>query len=158
MTDPVLASDGYTYERASIVGWLATKSTSPATGGELDKNKLVPNHQLRSEIQTWAEYKESEDAGVCGDCREADGLEAVEAVIPAVTSRPVPTTPPPSPRTIHHRLHTEHGASELVYLVWCISATVSTPISAVYCAVSNVGKMGWCHVAREYVTKAVGHL
>lgn len=88
MTDPVLASDGYTYERASIVGWLATKSTSPATGEELDKNKLVPNHQLRSEIQTWAEYKESEDAGVCGDCREADGLEAVEAVIPAVTSRP----------------------------------------------------------------------
>ena len=29
MKDPVLASDGYTYDRAAITQWFASKSTSP---------------------------------------------------------------------------------------------------------------------------------
>lgn len=81
MKDPVLASDGHSYERASITKWLATKSTSPVTGEQLDKDVLVPNHQLRSEMESWSEYKEGDQSGSAhaGD---------MESVIPAVSSRP----------------------------------------------------------------------
>lgn len=80
MKDPVLASDGYTYDRPSIMQWLKSKTTSPATGEEMDANKLVPNHQLKSQIQSWVEYKESEDSD--------QGVAEIESVIPAVSSRP----------------------------------------------------------------------
>ena len=79
--DPVLASDGHSYERASMAKWLASKSTSPVTGEQLDKGILVPNHQLRSEMESWAEYKEGEHPGSA----QASDLESV---IPAVSSRP----------------------------------------------------------------------
>jgi hypothetical protein len=81
MKDPVLASDGHSYERASITKWLATKSTSPVTGEQLDKGMLVPNHQLRSEMESWAEYKDGEQPG---SAQPSD----LESVIPAVSSRP----------------------------------------------------------------------
>lgn len=81
MKDPVLASDGHSYDRASMTKWLATKSTSPVTGEKLDKSILVPNHQLRSEMESWNEYKEGEQPA-------SSHLGDVESVIPAVSSRP----------------------------------------------------------------------
>ena len=33
--------------------WLATKSTSPLTGGALEHSILVPNHMLRRQIRDW---------------------------------------------------------------------------------------------------------
>ena len=54
MTDPVMAFDGFTYERASIEAWFAMgKTTSPYTGQELTGIMLIPNHDLRSQILEW---------------------------------------------------------------------------------------------------------
>lgn len=83
MKDPVLASDGHSYERGAITDWLKTKSKSPVTGEEMDKSTLVPNHQLRSEMESWLESKS--DAG-SAQCLDADAY--TESVIPAVSSRP----------------------------------------------------------------------
>ena len=43
MTDPVVACDGYTYEREAITKWLRHHDTSPETGLQLKNRTLVPN-------------------------------------------------------------------------------------------------------------------
>ncbi|EOD38879.1 hypothetical protein EMIHUDRAFT_223989 [Emiliania huxleyi CCMP1516] len=53
MSDPVMAADGHAYERCAIERWLATKSTSPMTGGELENTSLFPHHMLRRMIRDW---------------------------------------------------------------------------------------------------------
>ena len=50
MIDPVMAGDGYTYEREAIEQWLQTHDTSPRTNEKLDHKKLTANHDKRSEI------------------------------------------------------------------------------------------------------------
>ena len=53
MKDPVICSDGYTYERAAISQWMSTKNTSPLTNQPFQHNNLTSNHMLRSSIQEW---------------------------------------------------------------------------------------------------------
>ena len=43
MTDPVLAADGFTYNRPEITHWLLTNNTSPKTSEPLENKSLVPN-------------------------------------------------------------------------------------------------------------------
>lgn len=50
MTDPVTASDGYTYERKSIEEWLKTHDSSPVTKAGLKSKDLVSNLALKSTI------------------------------------------------------------------------------------------------------------
>ena len=50
MRDPVVASDGYTYERAAIEDWMDTCMTSPITHAPLPHRELVPNLTMRSAI------------------------------------------------------------------------------------------------------------
>ena len=50
--DPVVASDGHTYERASIEKWFKTKKTSPLTGQPIWDLKLTPNHTLKKVMQS----------------------------------------------------------------------------------------------------------
>jgi hypothetical protein len=51
MLDPVIASDGFTYERASILRWFAMgKNTSPTTGAVLLNRVLITNNSLRRAI------------------------------------------------------------------------------------------------------------
>ena len=52
MTDPVVAADGFSYERDSIVKWLQKHETSPSTGATLPHKELTPNNQLRSVIRS----------------------------------------------------------------------------------------------------------
>ena len=47
MIDPVLATDGHTYERRAIEDWLVSHSTSPMTGAELEMKAVFPNHVVR---------------------------------------------------------------------------------------------------------------
>jgi U-box domain len=52
MKDPVIASDGICYERAAIEEWVAQHgSVSPMTS-EAIKAELIPNHSLRSLLQS----------------------------------------------------------------------------------------------------------
>jgi hypothetical protein len=56
MSDPVIAEDGHSYERANIVRWFGRKATSPKTNAKIGK-KLVPNHSLKSQIIEYIEAK-----------------------------------------------------------------------------------------------------
>lgn len=48
LKDPVVATDGHTYERAAIERWLADHQTSPLTNAPLACKQLVPNLRLRA--------------------------------------------------------------------------------------------------------------
>ncbi|GLI65260.1 hypothetical protein VaNZ11_008749 [Volvox africanus] len=54
MDDPVIATDGYTYERHAIMQWLKNKTVSPMTNAPMPGGTtLIPNHALRSSILQW---------------------------------------------------------------------------------------------------------
>jgi len=57
MRDPVVLSDGHSYEQPNIVRWLATNFTSPMTGRILEDRKLTPNLNLRNAIREWLERR-----------------------------------------------------------------------------------------------------
>ncbi|XP_047103130.1 WD repeat, SAM and U-box domain-containing protein 1-like [Schistocerca piceifrons] len=51
MQDPVICSDGFTYECAAINEWfLSGKFTSPMTNSQLSNTKCIPNTDLKAEI------------------------------------------------------------------------------------------------------------
>ena len=50
MTDPVIADDGYTYERSSIMSWLSQKNVSPMTRQTMSLNSLKPNRLIKDLI------------------------------------------------------------------------------------------------------------
>ena len=53
MTDPVIAEDGHTYERAEIQRWYDLgHATSPKTNKTIGQ-RLVPNQALKTLIGDW---------------------------------------------------------------------------------------------------------
>ena len=51
LTDPVVAADGYTYEKSAIEDYFNSgKTASPITGEELTDKSLIPNKTLKSLI------------------------------------------------------------------------------------------------------------
>jgi len=58
MVDPVVATDGHTYERSAIARWLKTSDKSPMTGSVLFYKELVPNYGLLSNVQDGADRKQ----------------------------------------------------------------------------------------------------
>ena len=55
MADPVVASDGNTYERDSIQLWMKTHDVSPHTNTSFDHKMLIPNIMARKQIAAWCE-------------------------------------------------------------------------------------------------------
>merc|ERR1719217_1447529 len=55
MHDPVLMTDGQTYERRHIEQWLQNNDTSPVTGVKLATMAVFPNHALRNAIEEYFE-------------------------------------------------------------------------------------------------------
>ena len=54
MEEPVLAADGYSYERSAILQWLQLgHTTSPMTSVPLEHPGLTSNRALRAAIQQW---------------------------------------------------------------------------------------------------------
>ena len=53
--DPVIAPDGYTYEKSTIIKHLQMYGNSPMTRQPLDESQLIPNRALRDAIQAWTE-------------------------------------------------------------------------------------------------------
>lgn len=54
MTDPVIAPDGFTYERSAIENWMTRAQTSPMTNLPMPQGgDLVPNVNLRGQISDW---------------------------------------------------------------------------------------------------------
>ena len=48
--DPVIAEDGYTYEREAFEKWTNVHRRSPMTNRELNSTEVIQNHTLRSAI------------------------------------------------------------------------------------------------------------
>mmetsp|Transcript_39389 Transcript_39389/g.78961 ORF Transcript_39389/g.78961 Transcript_39389/m.78961 type:complete len:93 (-) Transcript_39389:20-298(-) len=68
MTDPVLAADGFSYERRAIQEWLDSgKMTSPKTGILLESKELRGNLSLRSLIQDRARRPASINGGAAAN-------------------------------------------------------------------------------------------
>ena len=56
MRDPVICTDGHTYERAAAAEWLKRKAVSPLTNQPLAQPVLlIPNHALRSLISDFVQ-------------------------------------------------------------------------------------------------------
>ncbi|XP_061609355.1 WD repeat, SAM and U-box domain-containing protein 1 [Phyllopteryx taeniolatus] len=54
MREPVLAADGYSYEKEAIAMWISTKNrSSPMTNLPLLTTLLTPNHTLKMAIARW---------------------------------------------------------------------------------------------------------
>ena len=54
MTDPVMTSDGHTYERKAIEKWFADgNNTSPSTGCALVSLTVVPNYSIKKGMDQW---------------------------------------------------------------------------------------------------------
>ena len=49
LKNPVIATDGYTYEKAALQQWLRNHNMSPVTGGFLDI-RVVPNRSIKTII------------------------------------------------------------------------------------------------------------
>ena len=90
MIDPVVASDGRTYERNAISDWFATHDTSPITGLALASKSLVPNINLRSMMEdSAADQPEAEaepEAEPEAGAGVTIGYQGREIVIPIVTN------------------------------------------------------------------------
>jgi hypothetical protein len=55
MAEPVVASDGITYERDSIELWMKTHDVSPHTNTPFDHKMLIPNVMARKLVASWCE-------------------------------------------------------------------------------------------------------
>jgi hypothetical protein len=53
MEDPVVAADGYTYERSMIAAWLARGNRRSPLTNEPMGAALLPNRSLKSAIREW---------------------------------------------------------------------------------------------------------
>eukprot|EP00727_Mastigamoeba_balamuthi_P013521 m51a1_g8792 hypothetical protein (830) ;mRNA; f:232309-235432 len=62
MEEPVVASDGFIYERAAIAQWLAKHSTSPLTKRHMKAEPLILCQTLRSAIMSFKEQRAARDA------------------------------------------------------------------------------------------------
>lgn len=54
MDDPVVLTDGFSYNRVAIIQWLTLRMVSPITGGAV-ANALMPNTVLKVMINDWKE-------------------------------------------------------------------------------------------------------
>ena len=58
-TDPVVASDGHTYERSAITEWLESHDTSPFTRNRISTTELQPNFALKKLLEEWRTRQEA---------------------------------------------------------------------------------------------------
>ena len=55
MEDPVIAADGFSYERVAIEKWFSNHTTSPKTGEQLSSTDVLPNLTLLTLIKEWVD-------------------------------------------------------------------------------------------------------
>ena len=61
MNDPVIASDGQTYERSAITEWLSSHNTSPMTRAPMSVTSLQPNSTLKRLIQNFQKKQQFQE-------------------------------------------------------------------------------------------------
>jgi uncharacterized protein YegL len=53
MTDPVIGTDGHTYERTAITEWITSHNVSPLTRRPMSLADIQPNFALRGALERW---------------------------------------------------------------------------------------------------------
>lgn len=98
ITDPVLAADGYLYNKKHMTKWLKTHDTSPKTGKTLDHTQLSPARhikkiieELMSAVDTLSKQLEKQNA-----LKEQATLEPYQANSRINTERTRPRSTPPA--------------------------------------------------------------
>ena len=86
MRDPVIASDGNTYERSTIEYWLRTKNTSPLTNAPLRNTILTPNNSLRSEIDEFVHREWNKLQGSSEPVVEETTIAEPDTIVPPESS------------------------------------------------------------------------
>ena len=61
MNDPVIASDGQTYERSAITEWLSSHNTSPMTREPMSVTSLQSNSTLKRLIQNFQKKQQFQE-------------------------------------------------------------------------------------------------
>jgi hypothetical protein len=54
ISDPVIADDGYTYEKSAIITWITQKGTSPITRDPISISSLKPNRLIKDMIDQYS--------------------------------------------------------------------------------------------------------
>ena len=83
LEDPVLASDGHTYEREAIETWFKQnpkKTRSPITNAVLNNTNLIPNHLVKSAITSWKQMVlDSNSDAASGSKRDRTDADQTDA-------------------------------------------------------------------------------
>ena len=100
MNDPVIGSDGQTYERSAIMQWLRTNRQSPLTRQPMTIESLKPNYALKSAIaryktQVLPKKKLAPAASASTSASVAAAAPTPAPVmVPALIRQPVASAPP----------------------------------------------------------------
>ena len=106
MIDPVIAEDGYSYERKAIEKFIDSNMTSPKSKIEL-KNKLIPNRNLKLIIEEMVSKGKVEEK-LCADYKEKkDNAKEEENTI--------------SDKTHEERINYEKMKENQRYIAWIMS-------------------------------------
>uniref|UniRef100_A0A7S1KT44 U-box domain-containing protein n=1 Tax=Percolomonas cosmopolitus TaxID=63605 RepID=A0A7S1KT44_9EUKA len=83
MTDPVITTAGYSYERSAIEKWLERSDCDPSSREVVNVNVLTPNRNLKSQICDFIEKNKGKLARVEDliDAVEHDDLEEIDRCI-----------------------------------------------------------------------------
>lgn len=63
MREPVMAEDGYTYEKAAIVEWFRNRDSSPLTNERVKSTQVIPNRLVHAIISDYKESTKEEASG-----------------------------------------------------------------------------------------------
>ena len=74
MREPVIAHDGFTYERCAIESWLSSHRTSPKTGAALQSTILIDSHGVKQLIADFLDETRRLQAAI--DASDADETKA----------------------------------------------------------------------------------
>ena len=112
ISDPVTASDGYTYERASIIRWMHQNTHSPVTSEPMSSTALFPNHSIKRLIDLYFSQKQAENALAAAPSAAAESPAADGAEGASLTFEEAKLTPGYSSDT--DRSETDAGLSALI--------------------------------------------
>jgi uncharacterized protein YegL len=80
MIDPVVGTDGHTYERDAIVTWLAQHATSPQTRQHMTVSNLAPNWALKNLIADFLKTAAGSQAAAAARAAKAAGVASAVPV------------------------------------------------------------------------------
>lgn len=107
--DPVVCTDGFTYEREAIRAWLLTNDVSPMTGARLVSRLLMPNVTLRTLVRDYRQHHGlPEDArphaeAVAAQIEVVAAAASVQDELNALTAPAPAPAPSPTPQRVVSR-------------------------------------------------------